>query len=185
MKIAEPLQNFINKLESQDFYKYLFATLALVFFLIFGIIFQFYRSKSTLLEKIDTINEQREITQRILGKYQHVKKQQKDVDAMLAQNEGFKIGGYFKTLLTELNLKDNKTVGDHSHIDHRNNYRENILRTKLVDMNMKQVCELLYELEKTKRIYTKELSVSKSKKKHKKVDIALTIATLEPRQTFT
>jgi beta-lactamase regulating signal transducer with metallopeptidase domain len=67
-----------------------------------------------------------------------------------------------------------------SQIDH-DTYRESILKVELSDMNMKQLCELLDELNKNKRINTKELEITKSKTAKRSINVALTIATLEPR----
>lgn len=46
---------------------------------------------------------------------------------------------------------------------------------------MKQLTELLYELEQKKRIYIKKLEIEKSKKTNNSIDVIITIATLLPK----
>ena len=179
MSIIERIHSFLNSLERKDFYKYIGAYLVIVFLILSLIIYRYYVHIDTLTTNIEEVNEQRDIVRRMLSSSDRIQKQRTEVDALLAKNEGFKIGGYFEEVLAKFNLKNNKMTGENSHIDHKDNYRESILKVRLVDMDMKQLTELLKELEQNKRIFIKELEISTSKKKHKKIDVSLTIATLE------
>lgn len=182
MAFIEKIQNIITDLEDKMFYTYLAIALGIIVLLVSSIIFYYYSSRSTVQERIEMIHEQRAKAKRILTTYEHVKKHKAEVDAIIAENEGFKIGGYFEEVLTLLDLGEKRTSKeDYSHVTHENKYDEHILKAKLTNMNMKQLCELLNILENNKRIYTKELEIVKSKHAKKAIDVTLTIATLEPR----
>lgn len=181
MKIISRIRDFMSNLDAKDFYKYLAITLALIVLLLGFIIFRYYRSIDALTQRITTINEQREIAKRILKQAQRVKKQRADVDAMIAQDEGFKIGGYFNSVVAKLRLQDKRTVEETAVIQHEGKYQESVLKAKLTDMNMKELSELLNELDQNKRIYTKELEITAVRKERTSLDVNLTIATLEPK----
>jgi len=185
MMVLDWLYIFLQKLDRKDFYKYLGGYIVIVLLLSSALIYRYYARLNTLNSAIEELNEQREKVRRMISSSERIQKQRIEVDSLLAKEEDFKIGGYFENILAKLNLKNNKTVGDHTHIDHKNNYRESILKVRLVDMDMKQLTELLKELALNKRIFIKELELVASKKKHKKIDVSLTIATLEIKPTST
>ncbi len=185
MEVIEKIFRFIDNLDSRQFYIYLASSLAILLLLASGIIWRYYSSIHAIQDRIETINEQRERAKRLLSQYENIKKHRTEVDALLAKNPDFKIGGYFGSVLATLGLTDKKTTADeYSRIDH-NKYTEIIFKAKLTDMNMKQLCELLYTLDSNKRIYTKELEITKSKQTRKAIDVTLTIATLEPKSVIT
>lgn len=181
MYIIDALRLQIDSLNEKDFYKYLSFSVASVTLLVILIFFRYYRVTNELTERLSTINDQREEIRRILTIAKQAKKQREQIDSILAQDESFKIGGYFNVLLDSLRLTEKKQAVDYSHIDHIGAYRESILKAKLTDMNMKELSELLYEIEQNKRVYCKELEITKSRKNQGTLDINLTIATLESK----
>jgi hypothetical protein len=185
MVVVDRLYIFFEHLDRKDFYKYVGGYIFLVILLSSAIMYRYYAQLNTLNSAVEELNEQRDKVRRMISSSERVQKQRVEVDNLLAKEEDFKIGGYFENILAKLNLKNNKTVGDHSHIDHKNNYRESILKVRLIDLDMKQLTELLKELALNKRIFIKELEITASKKKHKKIDVSLTIATLEIKPTST
>ncbi|HSW73913.1 MAG TPA: hypothetical protein VLG71_02035 [Candidatus Limnocylindria bacterium] len=182
MKAVEKIQSFIDSLEERTFYAYLagFAGFALIFAVL--IIFFYYRSLAHVEDQINFINDKRIEVKRLLTTYEQVKRQRNEVDTLFGEDVGFKIAGYFTSLLARLNLQDKKTTTDQiSRVEHEGKYQETVLKAQLTDMNMKELCVLLSEIEHNKRIYTKELDITKSKKKPRALDITLTIAALEPK----
>lgn len=181
MEAIDKIRNFIENLETKDFYKYLAIALSVIIVIIGILIFNFYRKIHNLNERIALINDQRIVAQRILTQDEQVKKQRIAVNAILAQDPDFIIGNYFNKILTKLGLIDKqKSSIEVSHIEHGDGYKETILKAKLTDMNMKQLCDLLSEIEKTERVYPKELEIVKGK--NKTIDVNLAIATLEPKE---
>lgn len=181
MEILDKIKDFIENLELKDFYKYLAATLGVILFIVVFLIFNFYRKIHSLNDQISLINEQRERAQRILTQAERVKRQRITVDAILSKEPDFKIGNYFDKVVTKLQLNEKKTSIDYSHVENVEDYKENILKAKLTDINMKQLCDLLNEIEANERIYTKELEIITGKNS-KTIDVNLAIATLEPKE---
>jgi len=179
MALLDKLQKFLDTLDEKTFYKYLgIASLGL--FLVIGlIIFNYYRTTSYWHAKIETTNELREDIQLLLTKAQQIKTMQAEANRMLAEDEDFKIRGYFENLLNQLRIPAQNIVEINiTPVDRDTKIRENILTAKLTDMNMKQLTELLEEIEQNKRVYIKEVEITKSKKRPNTIDISLTFATL-------
>ena len=64
--------------------------------------------------------------------------------------------------------------------DREDNYQETELTAQIVDVNMKQITELLYAIEQTRRIYIKKVDIAKSKK-GSSLELGIVIATLLPK----
>ena len=107
------------------------------------------------------------------------------VEETLAKDTDFKIGGYFKNLLTKLNLRDKEIAEETSTSDLEENYRKSELNAKFEDMTMKELTELLQEIEHNSRIAMERLEITKSKKQPKTIEVNLTISTLLPKIELT
>jgi len=184
VKWVESIQTYITGLDRQHLYRFMGGVLVgiLVIILLVGYIRYSYIEQSTA--RLNDINEQRERIKIILTSAQRVKKQRQEVDAMLAKDENFTISGYLETVLKKLHLSDKTTIGEHFQVDLENGYRESTRNIKLTGMNMKEVCELLRELEQNERIYMKELEITRSSRQPQTIDVMLSVATLEPRITI-
>ena len=186
MAIIEKIRTFVEAIETKDFYKYISLFLFGVTLIASNIVFQYYRKVKYWKEKIKIINELREDDVKIIReKAQHVQQQRAEVNTILAEDEDFKIGGYFKNLLTKLYLTDKKITEETAQIDREDNYRESELNAKFEDMNMKQLAELLQKIEQNKRIFNKKLEITKSKKNPGTIEVQITIATLLPETELT
>jgi hypothetical protein len=140
--------------------------------------FLFYSAVYFYKKKIAILNDLREEARSIRATMVQVQTQRPRVNQMLQEEVDFKIGGYFNTVLDKLGLSDCKKTEETSQVDRQDNYRESELIATMTNMNMKQLTELLYELEQKKRIYIKKFDIEKSKKNSKQLEIALIIATL-------
>ena len=181
MEALENIKTFIDELDQKTFYKYLGIALGVITLCVILLMARHYSHINYLKQRINTINGFREDAKQILDKAQYVQQQRKEVDAMLAKDEDFKIIGYFEDLLTKLGLSDKKGVYTPSRIDRDKQYQESILNATFTGMNMKQVSQLLEEIEKNERIYAKQLEIIKSEKPPRSVNVSLTIATLQPK----
>jgi hypothetical protein len=133
---------------------------------------------SSFKKKIVVINEQREEARVLREKMLQVQNQRTAVDGMLAEEPDFKIGGYVNLTLQKLKLTDKKRMEEATQVDREDNYRETEIAISMVDMNMRQLVELLHEIELKQRIYIKKLEIEKSKKQSGSLEVNLTIATL-------
>jgi len=187
MLFLERIRLFIEGIETKAFYRYVALFIASCTLLFGTIGFFYYRRIDALIKQIKRINRLREEDVRVLLEDHHqVEQQRAAVDAILSQDIDFKIAGYFKSLLEKLNLKDKiATEAEAATIEREDNYRGSELNAKFEDLNMKEVTELLQELEQNPRISTKKLEITASKKKQKTLDLQITITTLLPKTEVT
>ncbi len=182
MKILTSIQIYLNSIEEKRFYQYMIGLVLIILLLVAGIIFQYYRSVRSLKREINRINEERSEIRTLLAKARIVKKEQKEIDAILAKDENFKIAGYFEDIIGKLGLANKKASDAQvTTSSQEGKYQESVLQAKFSGMTMKDVTELLQEIELNKRVFTKELDIVVSPKKPGTVDGTLTIATLEPK----
>jgi hypothetical protein len=181
MEFIDKIYTYISELDEKRFYQYIIGFLGAIVILMLLIMFQYYRSVSSLKAEIANINDSREQARIILDKGQIVKKEQREIDAIIAKNENFKIAGYFEDLLAKLGLSNKKASLEVASPGKEGKYRESILIAKFSGMSMKELTELLQELELNRRVFTKELEITASQKLANSIDVTLTIATLEPK----
>lgn len=179
MDFIERIQDVIDSVDEKKLYTYISVGIILFGLGIGLFIFQYYRTINNARSAIEETNELREDAQSILGKLEQVKKQRAEVDAMLLKEPNFKIGGYFDELLKRMHLANKKTMGTTSTADLDEKYRESIYTVKFAGMNMRELTQLLNEIEQKERLYTKRLEIQKSKKNPQTIDVDLTVATLQ------
>ena len=176
-----PIKDYLDTLESKDFKRYLLIGFGILLSIIFLLIFNYYRSVSALKTRIASINRRRKEVHAMLERYELVKKQQIEVNNVLAKEKDFKISQYFENLLQKLQISKNKTQDTETlPKDVLDGYTEWTLYANLANLNTKKLSELLYAIEQEERIYTKELEIEKSAA-NKTINVKLTIATLEPK----
>lgn len=181
------IKNYISNLDQKDFYKNVGIALGIVVIIMLGIMYYTHTRVSYWRKRINIINQEREEIRIILEKDQLVLNQRAQVNAMLIEEPDFKIQGYFTNLVNKLGFIGNKAPSTSVSFGDRDDqeYREVLLNAKFEAMNMKQLTELLNELEQYDRIYIKELEIIKSRKIADAITVNLTIATLQrkPEQT--
>jgi len=181
MKFLEPIKNFINKIDIRTFYIYMIGYAASCVVLCILIIIYYYSSMNGLQKKIKSLEGYREDVREIFDRYAIVKQQQAIVEEILAKDPNFKIAGYFKKLLEDLNITDKKVSEEISTTDLEENYRKSELTTKFEGMTMQDLTILLEKLEQNPRVATNRLDIVTSKKRPKTIDVTLTISTLLPK----
>jgi len=182
MKQLERLKQYVYDLDERTFYQYLVGFLASVMLLMAVMVFWQYRATSAIKKKIANLNVQREEAQAILTKFQQVSHQKEAVESVLEKDKSFKIFGYMDTLLGTLQLTRNKGVYQQSTepLEGHDSYDEVTLVVPLTEITMRNLAELLHEIEKNERIYIKQLEVAQSPSKPA-IDVTLTLATLQTR----
>lgn len=180
MKTVERLLFILDKTPYKMLLLYAGIYVGVIFLLGSAIIYRYQSSINQLMKNIVDVNELREESRIILQKANQVRMQQEAVNTMLAQDPNFKIGDYFNKLVVRLSLVDKKSLEETTQSDLDDAYREVELTARFVDMNMKQVTELLQDIEQTKRVYIKRLDIQQSKK-NGFLEIEIVIATLLPR----
>ncbi|HEV2916931.1 MAG TPA: hypothetical protein VGW78_04235 [Candidatus Babeliales bacterium] len=176
----DTLHRKIAAIEPKKFLYYVGIILGITIALIGGLIFQYYRSIHAITKRIGRINQYRQQAQDILERAQEVITQRQQVDSLLAEDLNFKIGGYFKDVLNKLQLSQKEKMETTQTIEREDNYLEQVLNAKFVDLNMKELTTLLAEIEGNPRIYTRELEIKRGEKTPGTIDVTLVIATLLP-----
>jgi len=188
MEFLNKIRDFVQDLEEKDFYKYLGITLLVFVAILSFMVYRYYSNVNyykDLIEGGEGINEQREELVNILKRSAVVKRQKKEVDEILKKEEDFKIIGYFNDLLKKLKLSSYKKDENVMQKELDENYKMSELNARLVSMDMKQLCELLKELEDKKRINIKSLEIKRSQKKKGAIDVDIIISTLLPKASGT
>lgn len=181
-----PLYDFLSQLDRTQFNRYLLIGLGIIVLLSGGIVIQYYRSTSAFKKRIGRLNQYREQTQEILQRAHDVATQRASVNELLAEDIDFKIGGYFNELINSLGLSNKKKgIDTLQTIERDDNYLEQNITAKFVEMNMKDLTTLLAELENNPRIFVRELEIKRAEKLPGTIEVTLIIATLLPTASST
>lgn len=183
MKFIPKLYAYFEGLERAKVYRYIIISLCSILLLAGFGLYYVHRTIRSLESELEEINDLRVgRVQSILRRIEHVKQQRTEVNAILAEDEAFKIGGYLDEKLDLLGIAPNKKEETTTQVVLDDNYRESVLSVKFSEITMKQLTELLNIIEQNKRIYTKALEITRSTKASSRtIDVSLTIATLQPR----
>lgn len=177
------VRNFFRSLEPQEVYKYTALILAIILLISGLILWRYYAGVQSLQRKLGLLNKQRLETRSLLEKNDYVLQQQIRVDEILERDKNFKIKEYFISVVQKLGLanlisKDPEITSN----ELVNGYTEIKLDVSLSSMNMKQLVDLLYNIEQNERVYTKDLKITKSLRTQT-IDVSLVIATFEATTT--
>lgn len=181
MEWLKSLYYSIHTMEQKRVYQYIGGILVTMSVVALVVLYMRSSYVDRALVRLSEINEQREQVKRIITNAEKIKKQRAQVNAMLAKEPSFKITSYLDSVLKKLQLSAD--FREHTQVDRENGYRESIRKITLAGINMKELCELLQELEQNERVYTKELEIVRSSRIPQAIDVMLSVATLESRTT--
>lgn len=180
--ILKPIERFVAALSKAEFKRYLLTYLTSVTILAVILIYWQYSQGSAIKKKIFVANQQREQVSDILTQDQEVQQQKNIVDRALKERKKVKLLDYFEHTVNKLNLQSNLKKNDPfvSNLEHLRSqgYSEVRVEASLINLNTKQLVELLDEIERNTIIYIKYLEITKSGKAPV-IDVLLTIATLQ------
>jgi hypothetical protein len=180
MQFLETIKLHIAQLDEKTFFAYMVGFLLGVLLIIGGITYYYYSAVGDLNEQIETLNKNRSEMRALFGRETRVKKQQADVDKMLREDTGFNITEEFKKISTKLNIPPitEPTLGESVQLGGK--YREYTLSARFENIDMKQICDLLEEIESIKRLYTKSIDIVRTQSTPAKLNVTLVIGTLLP-----
>jgi hypothetical protein len=180
--IREALKNLLGSLDDRQI-RILSAASILIFFVAMSTtLYVALRRVDTSERRIKKINQLRDQAKKILTRHAIVKKQQAEVNTVLDRDRSFKIKEFFTTIISELSLGNSLTkqpeVTDPQ--DLGNGYSEIKLDASFTGLSTQQLVDLLYKIEQSERIYTKEVIVTKAQKSPT-LDLAIVLATLQQK----
>lgn len=181
MTFFDNLQARIWALDKQSWYKYLAITGTIIFLIMGLILFFYFKSVSNWTERIDQINEDRAKAKQVLDKAKRVQKERAEVTALLAENPNFKIKEDIQRILQTIGI--NFTSQSEVTTTRTDNYQEVASTYQFSGITMKQLTEFLNAIDENKRLFTKELEISKSKRIPRTIDVDIKIAAMMPKES--
>lgn len=182
MPLLEKIRTFLESLDEKTWNRYMGIVFACLLTLMLLIIFWYYRAAGNVKRAINGINDEREQVHEILTRAQRVAKQRQEITTLLDEDPDFKIKGYLQEVMGRIGIAHNITTENDTQIDHEgDDYRESRVTYQFTATTMKELTELLEDIEQNKRLFTKELEITKSKKVPKTIDVTLTVATMQPK----
>lgn len=174
------IKQFIEELGNGTLYQYLAGIAGLVVLITALLFYIGHRHVADLQTEIANMNRYRTEARNLLGKNAVVNERKKLVDEILAQDQTFYIGQYFSQVVSELNLTGNssKDAEISSQQDLKNGYSEIRLDASFTGITMQQLCDLMFRLEKNRRVFIKEVSITKTFSQPT-IGVTLIIATLQ------
>ena len=182
MEQLNRLMAYISTFDSKQFKHIMLMLFGAIFALTGLLVVYYYRSVRTLKKELVQLNVKRKEVKELLERYDQVKKQQKQVDAILAKEGDFKISQFFEKLMTTVQIpKQSIQPPSTTSEDILDGYTEWTLDASIKNINMKKLTDLLHAIEQEDRIYTKELEVTAGSAST--INVRLLIATLERKIT--
>lgn len=180
MVFLDNIRAFIANLDQKTWYTYVAIAMGIYLVLIAGVLYYYYSSISTLQEQINNVNDERKQAQQILTEAKRVQKQRAEVNAIIEEDPNFKIKGYLLEVMAGIGITP--SLSTDQKISREDNFVENIATYQFTGITMKQLTELLDEIEQNKRLYTKDLEIIRSKKIPNTIDVGITVATMIPKE---
>lgn len=183
MEAIEQVQTFFATMSKKDFQRAMLAGAATLTLLLSFFVYRYIATVSKLKKEIANINRLRsQDVEDVLTRYELVKKQQTEVETILAKDPTFKIKEFLDTVMNKVNIVQYKAKEPQfSQQDLENGYTENQLYASFANVTTQHVCELLYALEQNERVYIKQVELYKTDL-NKTINANITIATLQAKQ---
>jgi hypothetical protein len=182
MPVLDQIKNYIATLNTQELQRMFLIVIGVFVFLLCGFLFYHIRSVNALHRDINSVNKTRREVQHMLSTYATVQEQKESVNKILTEDKAFKIKEYFTSVLRDLQFEqkniEQTTVSEPR--DLRNGYFEIRLDGSFINITMQNLAELLQTIERNKRVYIKDLTITKNTQTPT-IDARLSIATLQPK----
>ena len=179
MVLLEYIRDYIGRYDDRQLKRAFVLTGTALFCIIVYLFYVKHKNREDFLLRISSLNKERVRTQKIISLRSLLKSERQDADLLLNEDKNFRLLDYFNILMKEIGLVPSSDPQVAAPRDLDMGYNEIELTALFMNINMKQLVVLLENIDKNKRIYTKELVIDKSQKTPT-IDIKLTIATLEP-----
>jgi hypothetical protein len=178
MQFIDTIKFHIAQLDEKTFLAYMAGFFLGTLLIISGIFYYYHSAVADLNEQIETLNKNRSDMRGLFEREARVKKQEAEVNKMLKEDTGFLIGEEFKKICTKLNLQPTgePTQGNTSQLSGK--YTEYTLSARFENIDMKQVCDLLQEIDAIKQLYTKSIDIMRTQGMPAKLNVTLVIGTL-------
>jgi len=186
MNILQSCKDFLQNIPKKNLVQISAGVVFAIILLVIGTIMWQNYTMNVLKKNLDKINKLRTESVTLINQYQEVLEQQEYVSELLNKDKTFKIKEFFDDMVKELFLERN--VGNTAEVsepqDLGNGYDEIRISAQFTSITTKQVCEILEKIEQNKRLYVKELTLSKVEQSSS-LDVSIIIATLQSKAAQT
>lgn len=140
------------------------------------------RSFYKLRREMIMINTERIKIRDLLTRNEFLKKERQRAQTIIDQDKQFKIIEYINNLVTQLHIKENfkitpVTINPLEHLQSLG-YEEVKMDAEFINLNMRQLVQLLQELEQNKRIDIKQVEIERSQRENA-INVLISISTLQ------
>lgn len=183
-KIFEKAAHFLRNLDSRQFTQFCLGTVAAIFVLAGLIVFGQLRTFNKMKREFASVNQARETMQKLLDRADTIQEQKKRVEEILDKEKDFKLLQYVHDVANRLGLQSNLKVGVPTVSDLENlseqGYEEVRIEIELANLNTRQLVDLLTEFEQKERIDLKMLTINHPSR-NPTIDVQLVISTIESK----
>lgn len=177
MAFFSTIANYIINLDSKTFYRYIAIYILIYILIFFGIGFLYYSKVNKYINNLENISKKKIETKNIIEDFIKIQKEQLAVQEILDQDKTFRILPAYQDVIKSLKLKEKAEPIITKNPSVKGKI-ERLLKAELVNLNIKNLVELLSKIANIKQIYPKSLVIRKVTQ-NKNIDIEITIATLE------
>jgi poly-D-alanine transfer protein DltD len=180
VKFLQKIQAQLLNFEKKEFYKHIGIYFGTVLLLVFGIVYYYLSTVSSLKQALKKVNKNREEVRLLLKQHKATQKHKSTINELLSQEKNFKIKNFFDSIVKQhqLTTKQKKEAEVSEEVLYKQ-YTEIKLTAQFRQMSTQELCDFLNSIEQKTRVYTKELTITKTK--GASLDVSLTIATLRPQ----
>lgn len=178
MTYLERFRIFLDELDQKTYYRALGLGTFLIVALFAILLYWHMGYVAALEQELRKINKSREQVRELLGQHDRIEEQKAAVAHILAEDKTFKIKEYFLNLIVEERLTQ-KLARDPEVAESpgvASEYMEIHLSANFHKITMQELVNLLVKIEEFKRIYTKELIITKAEGSF--IEVYVVIATL-------
>lgn len=180
MNILNSVRDHISSFQQKEVFRFCIVYLVICIGVEIGLVVQYVYLQQEMQAKIVQLNKSRQALQAILTHYQVVQQQKNKVDLALKQNKTFNIQKFYQDLAQKYNVTGQSSVS-FKRQKLPNGYFEESLLITVSQIDMKTLCELLFDIEQESIVYTVSVDITKATVP-KKINMTVSIATLRSEE---
>lgn len=184
MQLFARITDFFARLDKKQMQRLIMVAIGSAFVLLGLVAYFQYRQVQFFRREMITINNARIKVNEILERNEVLKQQQQHGEGIMAKDKNFYLKEHVNSIVSKLGLQNNFKGGPVSINDLENlrarGYEEVKMLADFVGINMRQLVELVRELELNERLDIKKIDIVKAKQSNA-IDAQLSISTLQPK----
>jgi len=185
MNIFNTFIAYLQQFDENEKLKYIGVIIGIIVLGSGIFLYRFSYTTNLLIKRLQRTNKLRIEAEPILLRYAQVMQQKKRVDTMLNNNPNFRTIELLTTTLRELSLSSFLTkepeITNQNVVD---GYIEQKVFCRLNGVTMQQIVNLLAKIEQNERVYTKDITITRSTSSPSVLDLVIEVATIEAKESI-